>query len=366
VAEPASADPAKAGPALVDTAAAITPAWLTAALRAGGLDVDVATVAHEPVGTGQMSNTSRLTVAYASGDGPATMVVKLPLQVEAARATAASSYRTEVGFYTELAASLPIDVPRCWFGAIDNGGADFVLLLEDLAPAEQGDQIAGCTVDQARAALVNLAGLHGPHWCDPALRSDDGLEFVARAAGGDGGAGMKGYMDLMTPAFVERYDPPAEDVDVLRSFTERCDAWVSGRRERFGLVHGDYRLDNLMFATAAGGRPCVAVDWQILGVGLPARDVGFFVSTALEPGARAAHEDDLLAAYHAALVAAGATDYDLDTCRDDYRFGLFQATMVTVLGAMVAPQTDRGDEMFRVMTRRSCAAIRDLDALALL
>ena len=141
---------------------------------------------------------------------------------------------------------------------------------------------------------------------------------------------------------------------------------VSARREPWALVHGDYRLDNLLFATNDGGRSCVAVDWQLTAVALPARDVGFFVSTALEPEERARCERELVGKYHSALINAGVDDYELDCCWEDYRFGVFQATMVTVTGAMFAPRTKRGDQMFQTMARRSCAAIRELDALSLL
>lgn len=41
------------------------------------------------------------------------------------------------------------------------------MLLADLAPAVQGDQLAGCTLEEARLAAGALAGLHGPRWCDP-------------------------------------------------------------------------------------------------------------------------------------------------------------------------------------------------------
>ena len=54
-------------------------------------------------------------------------------------------------------------------------GDGFTLVLEDLAPAESGDQIAGCSLDQARAAAVNVAGLHAPTWNDPSLRELDWL-----------------------------------------------------------------------------------------------------------------------------------------------------------------------------------------------
>ena len=87
----------------------------------------------------------------------------------------AGAYRGEVSFYADLAATVAVVVPRCHYAAIRAGTGEFTLLLEDLAPAEQGDQLAGCTAAQARAAVVNLAGLHGPRWCDPTLLDVQGL-----------------------------------------------------------------------------------------------------------------------------------------------------------------------------------------------
>ena len=154
--------------------------------------------------------------------------------------------------------------------------------------------------------------------------------------------------------------------DVLRAFAPHVAQWLLGRRDCFGLVHGDYRLDNLLFATAAGGPPCTAVDWQLVAVGLPARDLGFFVGTGLPREERARHERALVAAYHDALLGHGVGGYTPEQCWDDYRCGLFQGPLITVLGAMYATRTERGDEMFVAMTERCCAAIRESDALALL
>ena len=50
----------------------------------------------------------------------------------------------------------------------------------------------------------------------------------------------------------------------------------------------------------------------------------------------------------------------------DYRAGHFQGTMVTVLGAMHAERTDRGDEMFMAMISRSSQAIVDLDSFSVI
>ena len=149
---------------------------------------------------------------------------------------------------------------------MSDDGTSFVLLLEDMSPAEQGDQIFGCRLDQARDAVLNLAGLHGPRWNDESLHAIEGLApFGAEAAEGMGiGFGM------MVEPFIERFRTSDDDAEVLRAFAPHVAQWMLGPPDRFGLVHGDYRLDNLLFATAAGGAPCTAVDWQIVAIGLPA------------------------------------------------------------------------------------------------
>ncbi|WP_280505520.1 oxidoreductase family protein [Nocardia farcinica] len=105
-----------------------------------------------------------------------------------------------------------------------------------------------------------------------------------------------------------------------------------------------------------------AVDWQTLGLALPARDLSFFIGTSLDPDRRRAHEQALVEEYHRTLRAIGVTDYSLEQCWQDYIFALPQGPLITVFGAAFGAVTARGDEMFAVMTRRSCAAIRELSA----
>lgn len=114
--------------------------------------------------------------------------------------------------------------------------------------------------------------------------------------------------------------------------------------ERYGPVHGDYRLDNLMFAP--DGSDVAAVDWQTISLGLPARDLAFLCSTGLDADVRRSCEESVLRAYHQALVTQGVDDYRLDECRDDYAYAMFQGLLIVVLGWTVADKTERGDAMF--------------------
>lgn len=338
----------------------LDPERLNALLRDAGFDVTITAAAGEPVGTGQMGASYRLSLAFDGdpGEVPSTLVAKVAAGPPEKRAVASGSYRTEVAFYREVAPTVDVRVPRCFASWMTDDGTDFVLLLEDLAPRRQGDQVLGCGVDEAVAAAVNLAGLHGPRWRDPTLAGAGGLNVVDE----ESASLLAAVLAPMTERFVDRFGDRLrpEDREVLERVPAVAGAWLVGRSERFGPVHGDYRLDNLMFHP--DGVDVAAVDWQTVSLGLPARDLAFLCATGLDAEVRRAGEDEVVTAYHRALMAyEPVVDYDLDTCRDDYAYSMLQAPLIIVFGWSVADPTPRGDDMFLAMTERSAAAIRDHD-----
>jgi hypothetical protein len=351
----------------VDDPAELTADWLTAALRADGQDVRVDDVVVERVGAGLMGATYRLTVAFAgpAGSLPSTFVAKLPTPDTEQRATVASSYGVELGFYTDVAATVAVRAPRCHHATASADHQAFVLLLEDMAPAEPGDQVAGCRPVAAEDAVVNLAGLHGPRWDDPSLADLSPVSELTSATGDTAVLIAEVYRSA-TEQFIDRFAGrlSAEDGDTLRSVAEVLGAWLGAPPAHLGPIHGDYRLDNLLFPPD-GAAGVAAVDWQTLGVGLPARDLAYFLETSLQVDDRRHHEEALVEAYRRALVAHGVRDYPRQACFADYRYGLLHGPLITVLGALYGARTERGDEMFLVMAERSCQAIRDHHAVAL-
>ena len=61
------------------------------------------------------------------------------------------------------------------------------------------------------------------------------------------------------------------------------------------------------------------VDWQTIQQGAAASDVAYLLGASLTTADRRAHEDELLADYHAELCAAGVSDRPLEVLREDYR-----------------------------------------------
>lgn len=343
----------------------LTSDWLAAGLRHAGHDVAIMNVAVEEVGTGQTGSCYRVTVRFASEtDLPSTFVVKLHADDRSVRERVAFGYRAEVAFYRSVAPTVKVPVPRCYLSAISEDAQRFVLLLEDLSPARQGDQLTGCSPLQARAGVIALAGLHGPRWCDPSWRT-----FAATAmpmADAEMAKSMGNLARIAADMFLERLGKRLSQADrqTLDACPERIPPWLLAKPDRFSLLHGDYRLDNLMFAPDDASM--TVVDWQTLSVGLPARDLAYFVSTSLPPVVRAEHEHALVKAYHAALMGRRVHDYDLDECFADYRLGMLQVPLISTLGAAFSTVTERGDEMALVMLERACAAIRELNTLEMI
>lgn len=337
----------------------VTPQWLSTVLGA-----EVVSSNASPVGTGQTGATYRLTVEYAGPtELPSTFAVKLAAQDDTVRDRVALGYRSEHAFYTQVADVVKVPVPRCFHCDISDDGGDVVLLLADLAPAEQGDQIAGCDAAAAELAVRAIAGLHGPTWCDPAWATFPGLVMStpdAATAQGFGDVAVMATQLTLDRLGSEMADENRETATAAMALTT---PWLLAEPGRFALMHGDYRLDNLLFTPDRAA--ATVVDWQTLGVGLPARDLAYFAATSLQPTLRGELDDHLVAAYHDALLEHGVTDYDLDACRRDYRLGMLQAPLITTLGCAFASTTDRGDEMMRIMLERGCQAIRELDSLSL-
>jgi hypothetical protein len=348
-------------PSPVDAAADLTPAWLTAALRAAGHEVTVTEVSSDRIGHGQMGSNHRLHLTHDAGDAvPATLVAKLGEGED--RSIAAGGYRKEIAFYRDLADTVAIRIPRCWHVSSNEDATVFTLVLEDLAPAEPADQLVGCSAAEATAAVRNLAGLHGPRWCDTTLFDHPELDPVDAA----GAAMLSEVFASAVGLFVERYrnETDAWAEALLHRVAEAVGPWILARSDTFALLHGDHRADNLLIDPDG---TVTAVDWQTMAVGHPGRDLAYFCETSVEPEIRGSAEDQLVDAYRDGL-AEHQVVIGRDEALDIYRFGLFQGPLITVLGAVyaTAERSARADAMFLTMLQRSLTAIDDLDPFELI
>jgi hypothetical protein len=345
----------------------VTPRWMSAALSRRGIVAEVAALRTEPVGTGQLGETRRFHLDYVGtppSGAPRSVVGKFSSLNEVARETGQSMgfYRAEVMFYRELAERAGIRTPLVYVAELDPRSNDFVLLFEDLAPARQGDQLRGCTLAEARAALSEAARLHAAFWNDTALMAQDWCYVPAGAQG------------FYTTELIERswhhvvrhYDGwlSPEVAAVCARFVRNHARWNRPRDFPKCFSHNDFRPDNMLFGEA-GARVAV-VDWQtsnFLGTGM---DVAYFLGGALPRAVRRAHERELLGEYHAQLLALGVRDYGFEQLMDDYRHYSFAAIAVAIAATLIVKRTERGDRMLMQMAIGAAEQALDNDALDLL
>jgi hypothetical protein len=340
----------------------LTAEFLTLALSGELGATAVSAVQTTPVGTGQVSDSYRLSLTY---DGPAalppTMIAKVPA-ADAASRNAARAFRTyeiEANFYTHLAPRLPVALARCYYAAYDPGPDEYVVLLEDLTPALPGDQLAGLHPDDAAAAIRELAALHAAGWDAAELAA---LPWLNRS-GADGAPTLAAILTDLYPRFRERYAGRLEPgtLSLIEDFLPKAGTYLKASAEPRTIVHGDFRADNLLFGAT---RP-VVLDWQTAGFGAGTADLSYFLASSLPVAARRQYEEALVRRYHAALNGGGA-ELSWHDCWTGYRRHAFGGIIMDIIAGTMVQQTERGDAMFATMARRHARHALDLDAGALL
>jgi hypothetical protein len=336
----------------------VDAAWLSAALAPVAGGARVIAVDQQPIGNGMVADSLRLSLTWDRDTAaPSSIVAKVPAAEEINRITAAATrtYLLEATFYLELADTLAVCRPACHHAAFDAVTGNYVVLLEDLAPALAGDQVAGCTAEEAAAVIPELAALHGPRWGDPTLLE---LEWLGRPDA-ESAVGLNELVQVLYPGFVERYGERVEpDVEALAErFVGALDRYLAYRPTPWTVVHGDFRLDNLMF----GGARVAVLDWQTVRLGPAMSDVAYFIGSALQPEGRRANEEALVREYHHALVAAGGV-IEWDDCWRGYRRHGFDGLLMGIIASMLVGRTERGDDMFMAMVNRHGRQLLDLES----
>jgi hypothetical protein len=332
----------------------VTPEFLTAALGLRVVDVTLT-----PIGTGQVADSVRIGFTWDPADaGPPTLVAKVTSSSDVSRAIAgiARTYEIEVGFYTDLAPRIGVNAPACHYAAHDAATGAYCVILDDLAPCEQGDQMRGCSVDEAALALRELPELHAPG-TGPELQS---LAWLRRREPSEAEFHAS-FITSLLPGFFERYADRLDD-DVVAMTERSIGAAVRGTTPAAPtIVHNDFRVDNMMF-----GSPRVWVlDWQTMGIGDGTADVSYFLGGSLQVEDRRRHEAELVRAYADDMSARGVP-MGFDDCWTRYRRHAFSGLTMAIGASMNVVRTDRGDEMFVAMANRAGRHVLDLGAEELL
>lgn len=114
------------------------------------------------------------------------------------------------------------------------------------------------------AAVDTLAALHALDVTAPPLAD------LGRPAG---------YLDRQVSRFSAIWDQVStRDLPAVHAVAQRLAASTPAT-QRDAVVHGDYRLGNLMFARTAPARVAAVLDWELATLGDPLADLGYLAAT---------------------------------------------------------------------------------------
>lgn len=341
----------------------ITAEWLSSIV---GGTVEQFSLEQIGVGVGLLGRLYRISL---TGTGvPTTVVAKFPTLDQGARdnvTTPLGFYSNEVSFYNEGAPITPVGTPRVHTAQFDDATGDFVLVLEDVADRRCEDQTLGCSLPSAEVAIDALATMHA-HWWNSDFAQ---LPWIKSYV-------VPPYPQVIAGTFAQSW-PVALEVlgehlpPEVKAYGDRFPSLVPWFLEEASeppltLCHGDFRLDNLFFATEAAHPPVTVLDWQICFRGNPGYDLGYFMSQSLATDVRRDAEAGLIDRYVAGLAAKGV-EIDRTKLGDAYARTVAYCFIYPIAACgQIEVTAPRMVELVKGMVERSVAAIEDVDALSLL
>ena len=264
----------------------------------------------------------------------------------------------EAFFYNELAPQLGTAVPKCYFAEGNMATGEMLMLIECVEGAVPAGTFFGpgnpnnwgvkdklpemCqdnpAADRVTADAFKLyAGLHSTYWQDDALLSKDWL----RAAGWHRGEDESSWVNaqkqaadawsLVTKARTDGTSAITWDshlvacLDVSYGKIDWSAFQAELKSRPFALVHGDCHPHNALWTMRPKGTLRL-IDFEQIGIGSPAQDLGQWMISHMEPSVRRGCERELVGEYHAELMAALAAlgktgGFTLDACWEEYVAG---------------------------------------------
>jgi aminoglycoside phosphotransferase (APT) family kinase protein len=141
-----------------------------------------------------------------------------------------------------------------------------VVIRAELPPAFEADVVARAGLGEE--LIDRLADLHAVDW------QAVGLADLGKP---------QGYLERQLRRWTGQLDAsrnrPLPDLDAVT-------AWLAAHlpeSPRATIVHGDYRLDNLIFAPEPPARALAILDWEMATLGDPLADLGYLLSFWREP-----------------------------------------------------------------------------------
>jgi hypothetical protein len=290
------------------------------------------------------------------------MFAKVPPSEPARRETIAKTNmgRREALFYATLASTLSLRVPDAYVALHDDRDGSFLLLLEDLVTngCAVSDGTWGIAPDAAATALDELAELH-VRFEDPARRAEQ-APWVPRASHGSNyGAtmlryGLDHHRDRLSDDFASVAEMYIDHSDVLHAL------WQEGPST---VIHGDPHIGTLFDDHGRAG----FLDWGIINVSTPMRDVSYFLNMSMSIEDRRRNERELLRHYLERRTAAGGTEITLDEAWHAHRIhGAYTVPASCQVVTFPENATPRRRAFANAFLARAEAALADLEVTSLL
>jgi hypothetical protein len=332
----------------------LTKAWLSDKLGFTVQDFKGETLGE---GGGLLGMVTR--VHLTAAEGPATIIAKFPTQTPENRAVAETydMYGREYRFYTQVAPHVPLRSPACYHAEFNPENNDFVILLEDLQGFRLGDQVEGCTLDEAHQIIGSIAGLHRNTW------EPDHITDIQQHDMPYQREGMIGGYEFGWPVVQELF-PHLLNEELIQVLGKVPDH-VSNLLDRIHegplvIAHGDLRLDNIFFSKD----DIALVDYQAVCKAAPEHDLAYFVTQSLPDDVRQA--EDWLAVYHRHLTSEGIS-YPVEASRERYRLcAMYFICYAVIIAGTLDPANERGRKLAETLLGNSIRSVQELNALALI
>ena len=318
-------------------------------------------------GVGMMSSMSIIELEWeGSTNLPSSLVLKLAAENETNRSVSQqfNLYLKEVSYYKDLAPRTTARSPRIYASEIDEEH-NFFLLMEDVSSYRMGSQVEGATVEECELCIDFLINLHASFW-----NQLNGISWLPNMSGSDNAKNMALGCEAGWPQLQEIFGNFVPDN--IEAERERYLEAVPRLQTQLDqhpttLIHGDFRMDNMLFGQAPEHDSLLVVDFQGPLKGNGIHDVAYLLSHSAKTEVRREHERNLIERYSSGLINAGVKDYSFEKAWNDYRIGvLYSWTVAVVIAGTMDPANNRGFAWMSKMVERNGTAINDLDCLSLL
>ena len=327
----------------------ISPHWLQSVFSESGKTVPaIRNVRTEPIGAGNSGITVKVLIEYENPgfEAPGSVVCKFHSDDETRSESvkAAGVFLTESNAQKLLAEHSEASIPECYFAEASDDGGEFNLVCEDLSVhCELGDQIKGCTIEEARVAILELASLHRQFWNESQLNE---LTWI------------RPRMPLPPDVFEllqERLKKllTEEQQDIVRQATPRILDWLALTPENQTLIHVDCRVDNVLFDQSDHGSPrAYLIDFALVTIGDAVADVAYFLTSSLSP------EDRLACELHTSEIAQKDSTWTIEKAAEAYRVNIVSSLYLTMFAAMGMPDESQANLLLTRLFERNCAAVK--------